>query len=1836
MPQSMFVLIAQKTIFKVCLSLFLLVLVGTSFNQLLAQCGFNQYTVSGGGNLCNGTRSVTITLVPGNQKDITYILKKDGNTSGYPSLVGTGSGLLSWTITSGVGTYTVVATNGTCNQQMSLSAVVTNQQTPTASISATGTGCSTTLTGSSGVSYAWRFNSSTGSVIATTQAYQPKKGGTYYFTVTNECGNSNQTSYNVTSIPKISIVPNGSITNTCPNILTLSASGGLNGSNYSWTKPDGSNVNASSLLIAVAGTYTLTGTNTCSIQETTSTPVTMLPVLTPPTALYTKASYNVSTLLDNTHVTGAQSGEIYKWYDNSGVFLSDNTYQTPNLITNTIYKVTKYSTTTCQSSPTLLTVIVNKVPTLSVNSPVNIVLPQTSGALIATGSDADGDPLSFTWSKQSGLDSYLIDNINTSTCNVSNLVAGTYVFKVTVSDGYDLATAYVTVNVNYPPNNYNWIKETTVRVKDKLTKSDVANLAIQDGSKNVSIKYIDGLGRLAQSVNMQASPSKKDIIEPVVYGAQGRVEKKYLPFVSGNDGYFKDDPTGIKTSYSSSLHSSFYHGMSDNITDDDRPFSETVFEGSQLDRPIKTYGPGQNWLDPANSIDKYVGNSYLVNKDGTSAGQEQIIVWTMNSSTGLPERDKRATLNSGSGFYPTGSLIVKSTINEEGNEVREYTNNEGQIILKKVYVSGSKTDLTDRNNWAQTYYVFDVLGNLRFVLAPELSKKICQNIVYNPSISDLNLLAFQYKYNSKKLICEKRLPGTKAIYMVYDSRGRLILSQTGNQRFTNTGSIKKEWIFTKYDIFNRPIITGLYIHPGNDTSQVEMQAYINGQFVNENQYYEDYYYNNSQAPNAYTNRGFPTLGTNTTIYTVSYYDSYKFRDDLIGAYNYVSNDFSDQETSEAKNVNGFLTGSFINKLNTSEYQWAISYFDSKGRVLQVQSKNHKGGIDRASNVYDFVSLKKNCTVHTNGSNNHTIKRRFDYDHVGRLSAIWHTFDTQAEILLSQNVYNEIGRLNTKNLHSIDNGSSFSQNVDYFYNIRGSLSKINDLDNLNNDLFGLSLSYENPVLTGSTKQFNGNVSETIWRTVGCDKQSYAYTYDALSRMLLASYANTNNPARNYSERIGDGTLTRPSYDLNGNIKNLIRYGKQSVSNQGASIFGKIDDLTYTYSNGDNRITKIEDFQSDTNFDDGFKENNVHQSSEYSYDPSGNIIMDQNKGLTIIYNYLNLPIQVTKNSTDYVTYTYDALGKKLTQKVFGSNAKTTEYIGEYVYENYGTSDVLQFVTHDEGRVIADLTPGAPRPWEYQYFIKDHLGSVRVTFSEKKTNVQYKATLEDAYKSDEQSWFKNYNQLGGLNEFDHTDAGNTFNKSLLLNAGNNSKIGLAKSFSVNPGDVIDFEVYAKYEEPSNTGTNVNDLLNSLIQAFSLGTSTTPTESQQALSAFNSLFPNGGPWIGNDKWDASAPKAYLNYILFDENFVLQDFGFDQISTSAKQSLSLPIVLVPHDYLNLHIKVQKKGYLYAYLSNENPYETRVYFDDYKINYNSSIQQVKDYYPFGYAIASTSYERPNYTKNPLGFGEKEIQDELNIGWYDYSTRMYDPTIARWIGVDPLAGKMRRWSPYNYCFNNPIRFIDSDGMWPEPPKWLSGFLDWLGLNPWSDPSGAGEASSQDHNRAAVRELTSRVRKLRDAQRDAFDVVPVVGPIVNSTIDGKSGERSSGEIAENLTFNAASEFLPIIGDAGKKVIGKILEGAFETNISKTIVSKVVGTVDDALAKFKSIIGDTEVTTITNKAGHEIKTATMSDGTTITYRAFSSSESNANAVIQLNNSKLQRQGAKPLEIKFFNEKQ
>lgn len=123
-------------------------------------------------------------------------------------------------------------------------------------------------------------------------------------------------------------------------------------------------------------------------------------------------------------------------------------------------------------------------------------------------------------------------------------------------------------------------------------------------------------------------------------------------------------------------------------------------------------------------------------------------------------------------------------------------------------------------------------------------------------------------------------------------------------------------------------------------------------------------------------------------------------------------------------------------------------------------------------------------------------------------------------------------------------------------------------------------------------------------------------------------------------------------------------------------------------------------------------------------------------------------------------------------------------------------------------------------------------------------------------------------------------------------------------------------------------------------------------------------------------------------------------------------------------------GYDYVYQYKDHLGNVRLSFID--NNGTTEIVEENNYYPFG-----LKHKGYNEAVSPLGnsvankwkFGGKEYQDELDLAWYDVSARNYDPALGRWMNIDPLADQMRRHSPYNYAFDNPVYWMDYDGMSP---------------------------------------------------------------------------------------------------------------------------------------------------------------------------------------------------------------
>src|SRR5690606_26455610 len=152
------------------------------------------------------------------------------------------------------------------------------------------------------------------------------------------------------------------------------------------------------------------------------------------------------------------------------------------------------------------------------------------------------------------------------------------------------------------------------------------------------------------------------------------------------------------------------------------------------------------------------------------------------------------------------------------------------------------------------------------------------------------------------------------------------------------------------------------------------------------------------------------------------------------------------------------------------------------------------------------------------------------------------------------------------------------------------------------------------------------------------------------------------------------------------------------------------------------------------------------------------------------------------------------------------------------------------------------------------------------------------------------------------------------------------------------------------------------------------------------------------------TGTRAYLNILLFDEGLAFLDAAFVPVTTAAKENGTN----VPHEKLSQEIVVQQPGYAYIYFSNDNDQPLEVFFDDCTVEHvHSAIVQADDYYPFG--MTFNSYRRENIVANKYLYNGKELQNDLDLGWYDYGARMYMPDLGRFGAMDPLTDLMVSWS-----------------------------------------------------------------------------------------------------------------------------------------------------------------------------------------------------------------------------------
>lgn len=572
---------------------------------------------------------------------------------------------------------------------------------------------------------------------------------------------------------------------------------------------------------------------------------------------------------------------------------------------------------------------------------------------------------------------------------------------------------------------------------DPTTRVSISSegVSVSNGVRTrTAIQYYDGLGRPDELITVESAPDKRDWVQTVSYGDLHRATKQWLPVSMQTDGQRVN-----VTSYESQAQSYY---------SDNRPYVETLYEHSALDRVTGASQPGESYASHP-STQTYAVNSF----------SDNVHIYTVTSSGSLKTVGRN---------YPSGALYKTTVADEDGKSVTTYTDKLGRTIMENR--AGNKT-----------YYVYDKFDRLRFVL-PHMSYTKLSNGEYPLTNPTLRAAAYCYQYDNRGNVIYKRLPGCDPHYMVYDQLGQLVLSQDGNQR------ISDKWTLFAYDSIGRNLYSAEI-----KLSQNQLH-YIN--FFADKWQVEHYGNNPANVSIAGTGYASTLLGKNNLhLLTLNYYDNYDYLGRLSTPVRQALR--FKQEPGyglQHDNATGLLTGTRVYNLSEEGYTAAAYYYDTQGRVVQSRCTRNVGGYMVTSTEYLFDGSVAQQLI-TQGTDSDLVREhyRYTYDHAGRAKQVYYQLNNDAEIKLSEFSYDNVGRLVQNLLHNQ------KDTIRYSYDLRSMLTESH------NKHFSEYLLYGDlPVDTHpyATACYNGNISvQTVISAAG--EYTLYNEYDGQNRLTRSS-------------------------------------------------------------------------------------------------------------------------------------------------------------------------------------------------------------------------------------------------------------------------------------------------------------------------------------------------------------------------------------------------------------------------------------------------------------------------------------------------------------------------------------------------------------------------------------------------------------------------------------------------------------------------------------------------------------------------------------------------------------
>jgi hypothetical protein len=441
---------------------------------------------------------------------------------------------------------------------------------------------------------------------------------------------------------------------------------------------------------------------------------------------------------------------------------------------------------------------------------------------------------------------------------------------------------------------------------------------------------------------------------------------EYLSYAApAGDGLYKVNTLTEQTGFYTNSNSPVYSQGENSF------YAKTDFEKSPLNRVEKIMAPGNSWAG---------SNRGVVNKYWSNTIADNVRMWTVaNAVNGF---GSYTNINNAS--YPAGELYKNVTEDEHGKQVIEFTDKGGQTILKKVQLTAVADNGTGSGyaGWLCTQYIYDDLNQLRAVIQPKAVEAMQNSGIWSLDQIKLDELCFRYEYDKMERMIIKKVPGAGEVYMVYDARDRMVMTQDANLRTTN------KWIVTLYDALNRPEQTGLLLNTYNNNT---FSQHLNAAALS-----FTYPFTGSATPSTtyweyLTKTGYddyssmPSSGGLTSTLDNSFINSTY----LNTTYN-ISPDYA-QQPLQSLQTRGMITWTEVKVTGTSNFLYSVIIYDDKGRVIQVKNKNITGGTDLVTTQYSWNSqplivIQKQEKAGT-PTQTSIVVTKMTYDNLGRVTQV---------------------------------------------------------------------------------------------------------------------------------------------------------------------------------------------------------------------------------------------------------------------------------------------------------------------------------------------------------------------------------------------------------------------------------------------------------------------------------------------------------------------------------------------------------------------------------------------------------------------------------------------------------------------------------------------------------------------------------------------------------------------------------------------------------------------------------------------------------------------------------